>query len=67
MNALGKGYFFIAQESRQAEDLRKADEWRRLHQRPDALPLPPEPERPGITARIAGKLPVIRRVVAGRA
>ncbi len=63
MNALGKGYFFIAQESRQAVDRRKADEWRQLHRRPDALPLPPEPVRLGLTARIAGKLPVVR---AGR-
>ena len=26
------------------DEWRRADEWRRLHRRPDALPLPPEPE-----------------------
>ncbi len=40
---------------------------RAMYARPDALPLPPEPERPGLIARIAGRLPVIRRVVSGRA
>jgi hypothetical protein len=27
------------------DDWRRADEWRRLHRRRDALPLPPEPDR----------------------
>jgi hypothetical protein len=26
------------------DEWRRADEWRRLHRRPDALPLPAEPE-----------------------
>jgi hypothetical protein len=60
MNALGKGYFFIAQESGLDSDLRKAEAWRQLHQRPDALPLPPEPARVGFTARIIGKVSVFR-------
>jgi hypothetical protein len=67
MNALGKGYLLIAQESRYGDDVRKADEWRRLHRLPDALPVPPEPERLTFAARIASKLPVVRRVVSGRA
>ena len=40
MSALGSGYYFLIDDSLRASDQRKADEWRRLHQRPDALPLP---------------------------
>jgi len=42
-------------------------EVRAMYARPDALPLPPEPMRVSLIARIAGKLPVIRRVAARRA
>ncbi len=67
MSALGSGYYFFIDDSLRANDQRKADEWRRLHQRPDALPLPETAAPEGLTARIASRLPVIRRVVAGRA
>jgi hypothetical protein len=66
MSALGKGYFLIVNDSRQANDVASADEWRRLHARPDALPLPPQPERVGFKARFVGRMPVVRRVVARR-
>jgi hypothetical protein len=42
-------------------------EARAMYARPDALPLPPEPMRVSLLARIAGKMPVIGRVVARRA
>jgi len=42
-------------------------EVRAMYARPDALPLPPEPMRVSRIARIADKLPVIRRVAARRA
>lgn len=39
------------------DDWRRADEWRRLHRRPDALPLPPEPEHaPSRLATLRGAL-----------
>jgi hypothetical protein len=52
----------------EGEGRRRVDaEVRALYSRPDALPLPPEPFRPGLIARIAARLPILRRVVAGRA
>ncbi len=67
MNALGSGYYFLINDSLHADEQRKADAWRRLHQRPDALPLPETSAPESLTSRIASRLPVIRRVVAGRA
>jgi hypothetical protein len=67
VNALGTGYYFIMNDSIHANDQRRADEWRRMHQRPDALPLPEAAPRENLAARIASRLPVIGRVVAGRA
>ena len=67
MNGLGSGYYFIMHDSIHGYDRRRTDEWRRLHQRPDAPPLPPEAPKEGLVARVAGRLPVVRRVVAGRA
>lgn len=67
MSALGSGYYFLVDDSLRASDQRKADEWHRLHQRPDALPLPETAAPESLMARIASRLPVIRRVVAGRA
>lgn len=43
------------------DDWRRADEWRRLHRRPDALPLPPEPE--AAPSRLAQLRVVLRRAV----
>ena len=48
---------------------RRAEAWRRLHQRPDAAPLPPEPIRVGPVARIATWIATRgwpRRVTGGR-
>ena len=53
----------IEGEARQRADA----EVRAMYARPDALPLPPEPFRAGLIARIAARLPILRRVVAGRA
>jgi hypothetical protein len=39
MNDAGRMSYFL-HSSRPSEDWRRADEWRRLHARPDALPLP---------------------------
>lgn len=43
------------------DDWRRADEWRRLHRRPDALPLPPEPAP--APSRWSQVLVAIRRAV----
>ena len=52
----------------EGEGRRRTDaEVRAMYSRPDALPLPPEPFRPGPIARIAGRLPILRRAVADRA
>ena len=37
-----------------ADDRRRADEWRALHCRPDALPDPVEPVRPSRRLRVSG-------------
>lgn len=33
-----------------------------MYRRPDALPLPPEPERPGRLERLVAVMPVLRRL-----
>jgi hypothetical protein len=64
MSALGSGYYFFIDDSLRANDQRKADEWRGCRRtRCRSRPAAPE----SLTARIATRLPVIRRVVAGRA
>ena len=35
---------------------RRADAWRRLHQRPDAPPLPPQPIRAGLVDRLLARI-----------
>ena len=45
MNDSGR-LLFLLHTSRRADDWRSADEWRRLHARPDALPLPVVEPRP---------------------
>ena len=58
----------LAARDIEGEARRRIDtEVRAMYARPDALPLPPEPARLGLMARIAGRLPVLRRVVTGRA
>ena len=37
-----------------ADDRRRADAWRALHRRPDALPDPVEPVRPARRFRVSG-------------
>jgi hypothetical protein len=63
MNGVGRAYYFLINESVRDDELMRADEWRRLHRRPDALPLPPEPVKAahsGFVARLAGALPILR-------
>jgi hypothetical protein len=53
MNDTGR-LLFMLHTSRREEDWRRADAWRRLHARPDALPLPvaePHPWRSFATIR----------------
>lgn len=58
----------LAARDFEGETRRRADAGvRAMYTRPDALPLPPEPTRVSLVARIAGRLPVIRRAVIGRA
>ena len=38
-----------------------------MYRRPDAKPLPPEPERPGRIERIIASIPVLRGLTAHRA
>ena len=64
---LDKVFYFGMDDAGAASDARRADEWEALHRRPDALPLPAEPARPGRIARLAAMVPVIRRVVVKRA
>ena len=70
MNGIGQAYYFITRESVRADEMRRADEWRRLHRRPDALPLPEEPEEaasPGLVGRLASAVPILRRFRVGGA
>jgi hypothetical protein len=39
MNNTGR-FMILLSTDRHVEDQRRADEWRRMHARPDALPLP---------------------------
>lgn len=41
-------------------------EIRAMYRRPDALPLPPEPERPGHLERLVAAVPVLRRLTTHR-
>ncbi len=52
MHGLGRAFPFLVNDVLQADDRHAADEWRRLHRMPDALPLPPEPARTSVRARI---------------
>ena len=61
------GSILVARDIEAGARQRLDAEARAMYARPDALPLPPEPERQGLIARIAGRLPVLRRVVTGRA
>lgn len=45
MNDTGR-LIFLLHTSRREDDWRSADAWRRLHARPDALPLPVVESRP---------------------
>ena len=53
----------ILARSAREDDWRQADEWRRLHRRPDALPLPSEPESDPAPSRLAALRGVLRRAV----
>lgn len=66
MDGLTRGYSFLIQESQNAEGWRAEDEWRALHRRPDALPLPPKPPRRSLASRIVMLVPVLRRTVVDR-
>ena len=48
-------------EDRAAVDRRHADEWRRLHRRPDALPDPVQPVRQARRWRVDGFVVRLRR------
>ena len=53
MNDTGR-LLYLVHTSRREDDWRKADAWRRLHSRPDALPMPvvePRPSRSFATLR----------------
>ena len=50
---------------RAADDRRRADEWRALHRRPDALPDPVEPVRPYRRFRVAGFAVRLRHPLSG--
>ncbi len=64
MNDTGRALFFLGRERRR-QAWEDADTWRRLHRRPDAAPLPDEPEKQGLIARMAARIPVIRQVLPG--
>lgn len=53
--------------SRHDDDLRRADEWRALHRRPDALPDPVEPVLPSRRHRVSGIALRLRRSLANGA
>jgi hypothetical protein len=50
--------------SHRDDDLRRADEWRALHRRPDALPDPIEPVRQSRRHQVSGFAIRLRRSVA---
>ena len=62
MHPLGQ---FLVHRSHQAQyegDWRAAAGWRKLHQRSDAMPLPPEPDRVSRLERVVASLRVLRRL-----
>lgn len=60
MNDTGR-LLFLLHSSRREDDWRKADAWRRLHARPDALPLPM------VEARPSRSLATLRRLLPRQA
>lgn len=66
MGMLGRAYPVIIHEARYGADWRAADDWRRLHHRPDAEPLPDEEPRAGLLARVRSAMPVRQREVDAR-
>lgn len=61
------GMYLATQSHRsvRGDDWRAADEWRRMHQRPDALPLPAQ-EQPGRRERAVAAVRMVRRVLGPR-
>ena len=53
--------------SRHDDDLRRAEEWRALHRRPDALPDLVEPVRPSRRHQVGGFAVRLRRSLANGA
>jgi hypothetical protein len=61
MHPLGQYAIHRSHQARYEGDWAAAAQWRRLHQRSDATPLPPEPERVSLLERVAAALPHWRR------
>jgi hypothetical protein len=53
--------------SRHDDDLRRAEEWRAFHRRPDALPDPIEPVRPSRRHLVSGIAVRVRQSLANGA
>ena len=68
MHGFGRVYPAIMNDILREDDRRSADEWRRLHERPDAEPLPeaPAPD-PGRRARALAFHGLRHRLLGGRA
>jgi hypothetical protein len=63
MYGTGAKYIFLVAEGAREGDRRSEEEWRALHRRPDAAPLPTAPAGdPGLRARA---FPVLRRLLLG--
>ena len=62
MHPLGSYIAIQYHSSLRDDEWRAADRWRRLHQRPDAPPLPAE-ERPGRLRRAVAAVRMIRRAL----
>jgi hypothetical protein len=60
MNDTGR-LLLLLHTSRREDDWRRADAWRRLHARPDALPLPLDEPQPRLSVAI------LRRLLPGHA
>jgi hypothetical protein len=54
---------FLLQAERRADERRSAEEWRRLHTRPDALPLPP----PAVVPNSRPSFAAVRRLLLRQA
>ena len=52
---------YVLALARRRDAFDEADAWRRYHTRPGAAPLPDDPERPRLLARLAARLPVTVR------